>query len=171
MYRVDGTEPKLADQDFEIHSRKITGDPQRSGRHDNTPPATAAEFIAATDAVLAVPGVYGVRWRQFTPYFNDGEPCEFGVQDIEVRLRPLDEEDERGDYEDGWIDIWSMGYSRKSEPERYPEVTDSIFEMLDRASDDWKALNAEEVCKRNFGDHAVVTATSEGFDVEFYDHD
>ena len=28
------------------------------------------------------PDITAFTWVQYTPYFNDGEPCEFGVGDV-----------------------------------------------------------------------------------------
>lgn len=30
-----------------------------------------------------IPRLKGVRWAQYTPYFNDGDQCEFGIQGFE----------------------------------------------------------------------------------------
>lgn len=34
---------------------------------------------AAEDIFAAHPHLEAFAWRQYTPYFNDGEPCEFGI--------------------------------------------------------------------------------------------
>lgn len=34
------------------------------------------------------PSLAGIRWCQYTPYFNDGEPCEFDLYDLEVLVKP-----------------------------------------------------------------------------------
>ncbi len=162
-------EPKLKIDELDIKTRPIEGDVYQ-GHVDTRTPATAAEFMEATDAILSVPGVHGVRWRAFTPYFNDGEPCEYSVGEIAVRFTPLeDEEDERGDYEDGFIEKWNLSYSWKDG--EIPELTDGTYEALTKALKDWESLYLEAVCKRNFGDHAQVTATLEGFSVDYYEHD
>lgn len=156
---------EMSEQDeFEITERPIVG--EKYNPRNLPQPATAVEFMEAIDAILSVPGVHGARWEQFTPYFADGEPCEFSVNEIAVRLTPLDdEEDERGDYEDGWIESYFM------EKSDYAELSDEQFEALKKAVSNWDRLNAEEVARRNFGDHAQVTATLEGFSVDFYEHD
>jgi len=74
---------------------------------------TAAEFLAALDTILNVEGVEAVKWDQYTPYFNDGEPCEFSVYDYSVKYAS---DDLSGDGEDGFVDSWSFGY-----PEYRPE--------------------------------------------------
>ncbi len=43
--------------------------------------AFQAEFKTFLDAH---PNVLGFVWEQYTPYFNDGDPCEFGVREIRV---------------------------------------------------------------------------------------
>lgn len=158
---------EMNEQDeFKITDRPIQGE-QYNPR--NIPqPATAAEFMEAIDAILSIPGIYGIRWNQYTPAFNDGDACEFSVNDIAVRLTPLDdEEDERGDYEDGWLETYSLSYDRKE----FKELSDEHFEALKKAVSNWDKLNADEVARRNFGEHAQVTATFEGFSVDFYEHD
>lgn len=163
------TEP-TKDDDFQIAGREITGDLQLSSSRNSEPPATAAEFLEAVDAFLNIPGVYAARWRQYTPYFNDGDPCEFLVDDICVRLTPLDDEDdERGDYEDGFFASWSFKWNNDND--EISDMSEDSLQALNKAFEQWENLNIDEVARRNFGDHAVVTATLEGFNVEFYDHD
>lgn len=156
--------------DYVINGRAISGDLDSVNQNrEMAPPATSDEFLEATDAILNLPGVTAVRWRQYTPYFADGDPCEFSVNEIYVRFTPLEEEDdeERGDYGDGFVSEWEIRYHRSE----YPELSDDFLKELKETMDKWEALNSEEVCRRNFGDHSTVTATTEGFDVEFYDHD
>lgn len=56
-----------------------------------------AEFLAAK----LPPGFY-LKWTAFTPYFNDGSPCEFSVNTPSVyKLTPPEREEENeGEYED-----------------------------------------------------------------------
>lgn len=46
----------------------------------------------------ACPEVTGIHWTQYTPYFNDGESCEFSVNDICFHILE-DEDDEIEAYE------------------------------------------------------------------------
>lgn len=162
------TEP-TKDDDFQIAGREITGDLHLSSPRNSAPPATAAEFLEAVDAFLNIPGVYAARWRQYTPYFNDGDPCEFSVDDICVKLTPLDEDDEGGDYEDGFFASWSLKWNNDND--EISNMSEDSLQALNKVFERWVNLNIDEVARRNFGDHAVVTATLEGFNVEFYDHD
>lgn len=57
------------------------------------------------------------------------------------------------------------------ELKEFEELSDEHFEALKKAVSNWDRLNADEVARRNFGEHAQVTATLEGFSVDFYEHD
>lgn len=160
---------EFKNEDFEISDRKITGDlDSAKGFNDANPPATSREFLESVDKFLNLPGVEAIRWRQYTPYFADGDPCEFGVHDVYIRFSPLDDdEDERGDYEDGFVSEFDISYSRTD----FPELDDNFLHELKTVTKEWDVLNKDEVCKRNFGDHSTVIATKEGFNVESYDHE
>jgi hypothetical protein len=58
------------------------------------------------------PDVAAIRWRQYTPYFNDGEPCTFNVCDPEVLLvgrnPEVDEYNEGEEDEEGWEYSWEL---------------------------------------------------------------
>ena len=43
--------------------------------------------------------VENIFWTQYTPYFNDGDACEFSVHDVYLSLK--DENDEDDDYDEG----------------------------------------------------------------------
>jgi hypothetical protein len=98
------------------------------------------------------PKITAVRWRQYTPYFNDGDACTFGVREFYYKIdgKP----DDGGDYEDGFYGTWSTeikGHKRAAES----------FE---------ESVRDEDVFQSIFGDHVRVTATSAGFEVEEYSH-
>jgi len=155
--------------DLTITDRKIKGDIER-GYNRHVPQKGVAEFLAGIDRILAVPGITAIRWRQYTPYFNDGEPCEFSVNEINYRELPLDVEYEEwaedneiegrySDYEDGFYDTWGI--------DRDKHAPAGLAEALKEFNVD----EFEDVARANFGEHAIVTATVDGFDVEFYEHD
>lgn len=98
------------------------------------------------------PSVKAVKWQQYTPYFNDGEPCEFSVREFYFEVDGV--ECESSDYDDGFFSTWSRGAPKTTVAavRRLSEIDDEIFEAC-------------------FGDHVEVTATRKGFKVEEYDHD
>ncbi len=95
------------------------------------------------------PKVKAVRWRQYTPYFNDGDPCRFNVHDNYLRFD--DTEEEAGDYEDGF--------------ESYSEDADQTAAM--NAFD--KALSIDkDIMEKLFGDPVTVTIDRNGVEIDEY---
>ena len=53
----------------------------------------------------AHPDAQVVRWYQYTPHFNDGDPCVFGVGDVEtskIRLSEISDEVKEAYPGDSW---------------------------------------------------------------------
>lgn len=146
------------------------------------------KFLELLDAVLDHPRVLAVRWRQYTPYFNDGDPCEFGVGEFGVKIAKEegekfeyllvedddfdeDDEDQEGDYGDGFISdygLWDYepgNYSKRVYKPGMEEIA-AILSPLQEAQG-----HCETFLYDSFGDHAVITATKEGFRLEEYSHD
>lgn len=129
------------------------------------------------------PGITGVVWTQYTPYFNDGDTCEFSVHEATFTNAPVDElENVRwGEYEGDTENVWAadnVGYVLDSDRVYYKETRDMILAAggVDAAScqlfnDMISSSEMESVMKAMFGDHVKVIATREGFDVDDYDHD
>lgn len=108
------------------------------------------------------PEINAVKWTQYTPYFNDGEECIFGVHDFSVanvtdpdRLSAWGEidDEQEGEFVVGWNEL----------KEKYGDIR----ELESFASSDF----GEDIFKDTFGNHVVVTVTREGIDVSDYDHD
>lgn len=117
------------------------------------------------------PDIAGLKWNQYTPYFNDGDPCVFRVG--EVRFRFSDTREDGGDYEDGYEDSWSYGYHRYPDLKR--EDRDAALEAIPeyvaakKLSGIWQ--NNEMTLLSVFGDHVQITADREKIDVDEYYHD
>jgi hypothetical protein len=104
------------------------------------------------------PQVTAVGWTQYTPYFNDGEPCEFSVGDFHATTRTgvdfgqvasvYDEE------EAGFQDSYAIA----------DKDVKAGVKRLGRAKD-------YDLFETAFGDHVMVIATPQGFHVNEYDHD
>lgn len=151
-----------------VLGRPVTGEISESAetRAEQKP---GEELLPLLDAVLASEIVDAVRWTQFTPYFNDGEACVFGVQQVEVKLAG---NDTAGYYEDGFIGTDEMveyrpsgaGYSRNVKPQ-YQDVYQAVIALDDQLD------HFEDFLHSSFGDHAQVVATRDGFHVADFDHD
>lgn len=104
------------------------------------------------------PEVAAVRWEQYTPYFNDGDECVFGMNDFDIKLDMVGSLKEDSEYEDdGWIKSWDA---------KKGSVAANAINYLNEAFED-----CEEIFKSTFGDGYEITATNDGFEVVEYDHD
>lgn len=87
--------------DSTLLGRPITGEISHysTGSGEQRP---IEELLEALDDVLASDAVEAIRWTQYTPYFNDGEACEFSVHEPYIRF--VDGDEEAGEREDGFVD-------------------------------------------------------------------
>lgn len=133
----------------------------------------------------ADPDLAVINWRQYTPYFNDGDLCIFGLHGMEIawfkdnvlpeeraalNLQSIDEDAEAFIVAN---DLWDSDqkFPTLEEHPTYglPEkcrlsfnAALGIFGFLD---------NNLEVAQDLFGDHVEVFATRTGIEVEEYSHD
>ena len=131
-------------------------------------------FLAENEEIRAI------QWTQYTPYFNDGDPCVFSVTDSAFFFKaPLDTEDLLSD-----LDSWDEGFYEYSDFEqdynlkelhhfgvniplsRLKEIQLSFGLLVDFLIkiDDYAYLSL-------FGDHAQITATKDEFTVAEYKHE
>lgn len=107
------------------------------------------------EAFAAYPKLQAVRWTQYTPYFNDGDPCTFNVHDSYVKFD--DTPEDGGDYGDGF-----EYYYGDENPEKYAAAKAVRLALGTISEDDMLAV---------FGDHAKITATRDGFTCDDHGHD
>lgn len=155
-----------------VFGRPVTGKITRgSERPDQADPQLLLDEL---DKVLARPDVAGFRWQQYTQYWNDGEPTEFEVHEYGLAVLPtwsedyLTLEDELpGTYSTNAGVSWRDRYDYIVDGHDTRELSDSLDGLV-------AALTSGAhytFLLKAFGDHAEVTATAEGFNVSFYDHD
>jgi hypothetical protein len=109
----------------------------------------------------AHPECVGLRWSQYTPYFNDGEECIFRVNEFYLKMTNTPEDE--GDDGDGYEDTFAYGDNKaRKESEPFKSAAKAV-RQLERIDKD--------VFKIAFGDHVQVTATRDGFEVEEYEHE
>lgn len=126
-------------------------------------------------------GVKAIAWEQYTPYFNDGEPCEFGIGEprytsnkklaekwLNEERGYLDGEEVREVYPDQteewykenyYLEPWSYeGYGD------HPDGLENVNIPVDEGRFEHALLGA-------FGDHTTVVVTPDRV-VQFeYEHD
>ena len=102
------------------------------------------------------PNIEMIAWTQYTPFFNDGDPCVFRVADMYFSLVGekidlvgyLDDSGMHSEYDD-----------KVDEAKTFKKFVQEIGTIPD------------EIFLDAFGDHVRVAATRKGFDTEDYDHD
>lgn len=119
---------------------------------------------ALAEAMKTLPEEYThIKWRQYTPYFNDGDTCTFSVH--EPYLISDSEDDYHGD--DGLeLSEWYVNHDIKEgrKPAEFKEQVEPLLTL-------WDSLS-EDVLERAFGDHVRVTVTRDGtVEVDDCDHD
>jgi hypothetical protein len=142
------------------------------------------ELQPILQAVLDDPTIVEFGWRQYTPYFNDGEPCEFSVRGLWVRTgADTDVEDQYdldveyshpslGEMTGGeWVDDADRPGCRKKVGERYEGPDLARYERCHALDGAVQGGAFEHVLLDAFGDHAEITVRRDGIEVEFYDHD
>ena len=106
------------------------------------------------------PRAEAVHWRQYTPYFNDGDPCYFRVGEMNLHLNDeLEEDEEYEDYDDEGHGSYTLSQS-----------DDEELKSMGKDFEDIENL-PEDVLEYVFGDHVTIIATREGFKISEYDHD
>lgn len=167
-----------------LGGRPITGDID-SGYRNRTEQWDGAKFLNMLDVILDG-GIDAVRWTQCTPYFNDGDTCYFSVDEFTARptqkTAPVDPESDADDdffddedHPDGFMDPADLGLDHEWDEKnrRYNQV---ITDKTHPSALPLEKLNSsrahfETMLLDNFGDHAEITATRDGFTVESYEHD
>jgi hypothetical protein len=123
----------------------------------------------------AYPELHSFGWRQYTPYFNDGEACEFRSAHDYPTINGNDENYDRSEQPEGVLDIVKLGsemiYDENWKKVKnndynpyYKEIVGTVKEFLNQFDDD--------DMKDLFGDHVKIHITVDGVEVEDYeDHD
>jgi len=139
--------------------------------------------------------VQAVIWTQYTPYFNDGEECVFGVNDPIFVIKGFDPdniESDAYDYEDSDKYTQVVNYDARqiewrkqavSKNDKYSEhyaldlknweEQQAAYPGLGDVCDQFKRLlmSNDEVLRDVYGDHVKVVLTKDGATVDEYEHD
>ena len=143
--------------------------------HGQTALKTAfAEFFDAC------PEIKAIVWTQYTPYFNDGESCEFGVNDPEFKaFGQMDEDEDEDDFGYQYGDscyLSNLEFKRDGRTWRKPPIppqtlTEREAAIVKAAREIKSIFSEDDLFETVFGDHVIVRATRAGFEIEEYSHD
>jgi hypothetical protein len=126
--------------------------------------AVTKQFFAENPLVKAI------KWDQYTPYFNDGDSCEFSVND--PMFINTDDADALSDCR--WEEYQGEDESVEVYTEWGGDFTEISKEMKDNIRMFSKFICSDEmsdVMESVFDDHSTITVTANGFDVDELDHD
>jgi hypothetical protein len=126
--------------------------------------------------------ISSISWTQYTPYFNDGNTCEFQVNGVEIGLTELGVEFMNNNTVKNYAEQWATDetyslYYVKQELEGAVDVltfdsvtnTISLIKTLEKVDD--FLLDSTDELRIAFGDHSRVVVDTGGIAVEMYDHD
>jgi hypothetical protein len=151
-----------------------------------TPQKPLSELEPLMRAVLDDTTMKAFGWSQYTPYFNDGEPCVFSTNQpwflTDADPDPDDVEDfynyEISSYGDGhpslgkkdgdWVGQWP---DRRMVNERYEGPDEQRHDRARALSDAIEGGAFDDVLLEAFGDHAEIRVTASGITVDTYSHD
>jgi hypothetical protein len=142
-----------------------------SDRADQRPLSDLEPLIRA---VLADEFVDSFGWRQYTPYFNDGEPCTFRLTDVWFRtvadLAADDDDFEEDSHYVGWGKHPTLGGKGYGDP-GYTGDHEESWKRCVALSDAIDSDAFENVLLSAFGDHCKVVVRRDGITVDEYSHD
>jgi hypothetical protein len=148
-----------------------------------TPQRPHEEFEPLVRALLEDPYIVEFGWHQYTPYFNDGDPCVFGASSVWVRTQddisqPDSSDDENWEEEDDTerLALWSTHPSLGSEEgwgddRRYVGGQERLWRAAKALSSGVESGAFDDVLLSLFGDHARVTVHKDRVVVDEYSHD
>lgn len=128
------------------------------------------------------PGITALKWTQYTPYFNDGDACEFRVNEVyftNASPEELENVNNYGEYEGEDETVWVVSNMKYALTSKYHAedaakilaaggVDEDSCNLIDKMI---SSSEMEDIMQEMFGDHVQVTATRDGFDLNDYEHD
>lgn len=112
------------------------------------------------------PDINAIRWSQYTPYYSDGDTCEFGIWDILVSFdaTPKDE----GVYHE----MHDYGEHPLTESGKNKEYIASLKKKVERFREKMEEIS--KIFQHAFGDHIQVTVFNDGkltLSIDSYEHE
>lgn len=114
------------------------------------------------DVFERFPELDSFSWAQYTPYFNDGDECTFGVNEVDT-FNGYAEYDDDGESNGKGFNPWE-DYSYDKKKSRSYEIVENVQNFISSAP--------ENILRELFGDHVRVTVYKNGkSESEEYSHD
>ncbi len=140
--------------------------------------ALADDVVNALKTIIqSADHIEAVRWQQYTPGFNDGDPCEFTIAELEVKFsdkiikefknEEAEDEDEEGDFIQDYdvenflkknMDV--LNHDELGRVEKQYEALQKLYGTLS---------SMEGALRARFGDGIQITVNKKGIETEDYD--
>lgn len=166
-----------------ILGRPITGDVSNYSYCKPVAQKGPEEFLQMFDEFFEQhPECTFIRWAQGTPGFNDGEPCTFDIHETRFGFTNPDEEIDDDEKDEDFGDnsysssglstfVWEDGGYRNYHREYNKTFNGVLFteEIIEQYENFNVGDEFEDLLNEKFGDPAEVTATRDGFHVDYYE--
>jgi hypothetical protein len=149
---------------------------------------------AVTEFFEKNPLIKAVTWTQYTPHFNDGDECVFGVGEPSFSFEPVNvvparvyEDSEEGPFFTTWAteeyteaeltEYRGSNFRRDHNAkvvklrEEYGAEKLAAIGPAEKSFSETVGLAPEELFRAAFGDHVTVLLTRTGAKTEHYEHD
>lgn len=139
------------------------------------------------------PMVQAITWNQFTPHFNDGDPCVFSMGDIHFVTDGFDADELMDPYAYEDLSVYTgnldeaiaryVGYAERAGNDDYRKEYEDRIAILTKQKEQYPNLGEaagvfekilyqnEDVLEHMFGDGVSVYLTKDRIITEDYDHD
>lgn len=127
------------------------------------------------------PTVKKIGWTQYTPYFNDGDACEFGVGEPYGITGDMDEDEQEEAIWSGVTSLMEQVPFAEASDEAKATYINSTWkpQYIFEPSQESQALtefyisimNNSDILLKAFGDHRRIEITPDLIEVSWYDHD
>jgi hypothetical protein len=122
-------------------------------------------------------GIDGIVWTQYTPHFNDGEPCEFNVNSPTVIFAGIENVDNPYDHPFG-LECWG-NWDQIQDPTVVYYAPRELLSDYDVDEDKFKEImqfaefiqKQEDLMRATFGDGFFIKVSANSVEVIDYDHD
>lgn len=162
----------------------VEGEPYFN-RHANKEQWGEVEFRALLEPILTQFPDVTVGWSQYTPYFNDGDVCEFGAGEVGFTTPELEAKypyfkDNTDCYESSLFSLYMHEVNGGSSVRYNPEtkVVDEIsgteephpaYALVKEFANKFEYF--QNYLYEQFGDHAIVKINSSKVTIEGFEHD
>lgn len=123
----------------------------------------------------AHPQIKTIHWLQYTPYFNDGDECEFGVHEAYFTKTEWSDIDcVYGEDDEGLVEFRDHFEYVNGKSTCIPRVCEDDPTLIMDIKSLVSIINSEvneDVIRMMFGDHVWVRAHRDDFEIQDYDHD